>query len=68
MITVGTRVSYHGSLDDLWGRYRVAAVDPDAVDGPRYELADPDGTTSCPTSATAPSSRSPTAPSTGCSP
>jgi hypothetical protein len=36
---VGRWVNYHGSLDDHWGRYRIASVS-DTANGPRYELAD----------------------------
>ncbi|KOX27057.1 hypothetical protein ADK67_14625 [Saccharothrix sp. NRRL B-16348] len=32
-------MNYHGSLDDHWGRYRIASVS-DAPDGLRYELVD----------------------------
>ncbi|WP_447002398.1 hypothetical protein ACRAKI_22010 [Saccharothrix isguenensis] len=32
-------MNYHGSLDDHWGRYRIASVS-DTPDGPRYELID----------------------------
>ncbi|GAB2992480.1 hypothetical protein [Saccharothrix stipae] len=38
-VEVGRWVNYHGSLDDHWGRYRVASVS-NTVDGPRYALAD----------------------------
>lgn len=36
---VGRWVNYHGSLDDHWGRYRIASV-TETIDGPRYELTD----------------------------
>ncbi|MGM1060611.1 hypothetical protein [Saccharothrix sp. Mg75] len=32
-------MNYHGSLDDHWGRYRIASAD-DTPDGLRYELVD----------------------------
>ncbi|QFZ20553.1 hypothetical protein [Saccharothrix syringae] len=32
-------MNYHGSLDEHWGRYRIASVSR-TVDGLRYELAD----------------------------
>lgn len=39
---IGARVSYHGSLDDWWGDYRVAA-EVETDDGTRYELANRHG-------------------------
>lgn len=35
---IGTRVRYHGSIEDAWGPYRVAA-ELSTDEGPLYELA-----------------------------